>query len=263
MKKVFSKKNKVLVTIIGVLVILSLNFFQTEVRGFFYFISSPIQKALWKAGDNASGSFGTASSRSNLEKKNEELKLRIEELLADNIFLKELEKENKELREALEIGLRGDLLLALAEIISKDITGDSLLINVGAKDGVSEGMPVITSEKVLLGKVSEVYDSFSYVSLISNKESSFPAKISESDISGVVKGQGNLSLSLDLVSQDKEVNKGDLVISTALGGIYPKGLLTGIVKDVQKNDIKPFSQISVSLFFDFGELENVFVILDF
>jgi len=258
-----SKKNKILIIIVGILIVLSLNFFQKEVKGFFYSISSPIQQNLWQAGDNVSDFFGGIFQGKELKKENEELKLRIQELLAENISLKEFQQENQVLREALEIGLSKEFRLLFTDIIGKDIGQDSILINQGAKDGLSEGMPVITQQKVLLGKITETYESFSRVRLISDKESSFDIKIVESNVAGVIKGKGSFKLELDLVSQEKEVKEGDLIVSTSLGGIYPKGLLVGFIKEAKKSDIKPFYEIEVSSFFDIREVASVFVILNF
>ena len=261
--KPFSKRNKILIIVLGILIVLSLNFFQGEVKGFFYSTSSSIQKTLRQTGDNVSDFFEGIFSGKSLKKENEVLKLRIQELLAEKISLQEFKEENQTLRNILEIGLQKDFRLALAEVINKDIDQDSILINQGLKDGLSEGMPVITQERVLLGKITEVYKDFARLSLISNKGSSFDAEIPDRDASGVIKGKGGFQIDLDLVSQDKEVEKGDLVVSASLGGIYPKGLLIGLIKEVERSDIKPFYQIEVSPFFDLKEIDRVLVILDF
>lgn len=260
-----SKKNKILIMIIivGILVILSLNFFQKEVKGFFYTISSPAQKTLRQASDDVADFWGGIFNSKNLKKENEGFKLTIQELLADNTFLQELEKENQALRDVLEIGLQKKFRLTLAEVISKDIGQASILINQGAKDGLGQGMPVITEQKVLLGRITEVFADFSRVSLISDKESSFDVEIPDRDASGVAKGKGGENLDLDFISQDKEVREGDLVVSASLGGIYPKGLLVGLVQEIKRSDIKPFYQIKVAPFFDLKETGDVLIILDF
>jgi len=254
-----------IIIIIGLLLIFSLNFFQKEVKGFFYFISSPIQKTLWRAGDRVSDFFELITEIKNLKREKEELKLKIQELIAQNLSLKELEKENKVLREALGIGLEKEFKLSLAEVVSKDISQDSILINKGSKDGITENCPVITQQKTLVGKIGEVYENFSRVILISNKESSFDAKISdpENDISGVVNGKGNLQLFLDFVPQEKEIKEGDFIVTTSLGGIFPKGLLVGQIGKVLRSDIEPFQQAKIRPAFDIRELETVFIITDF
>jgi len=259
-----AKRGMVLI-IVGLLVIFSLNFFQKEVKGFFYLISSPIQRILWRAGDGVSDFFKTISEIKNLKKENEELRFRNQELISQIAQLIELEKENKLLREALEIGLEKEFKLSLAEVISKDISQDSILINKGSKDGVTNNLPVIGQQKTLVGKISEVYENFSRVILIFNKESSFDAKISDSenDISGVIKGKGNLQLFLDLVPWGKEIKEGDFVITSSLGGIFPRGLLVGQIGKVLRNDIEPFQQAKIRPAFDIKKLETVFIISDF
>ena len=259
----FSKKKKTLVLIAGILIILSLNFFQKEVKGFFYSFSSPIQKSFWQAGDTVSDFFEGISQRKQVQAENEELKLKLQELLAENSSLQELGKENKILREALEIGPAKEFRLTMAEVIAKDISDDTLLINIGSQDGIQKDMPVITQQKALLGKIIEIYDKFSRVRLISYKDNSFDAGITASDITGVVKGEGNLKLLLDLIPQKAPVQAGELVISSSLGGIYPKGLLVGLIKEIKKSDIGPFQQAEISPFFNIAELKDVFIILNF
>lgn len=261
--KLSSKRGKILIVIIGILVILSLNFFQKEVKGFFYSVSAPIQNNLWGTGDRISDFFEGISGAENLKKETEELKLKNQELLARNVSLQNLKKENQILREALEIGLPEDFKLELAEVIGKDIGQDSLLINKGSKDGIAEGMPVITQQKVILGKTTEIYKNFSRVRLISNKKSSFDAEIAERDILGMVKGKGRLKIYLDLIPREKELKEGDLVLTTSLGGIFPKGLLVGLVQEIKRSDVSPYQQSELSPFFNIEEIENVFIIFNF
>ena len=290
-----------LVLLIIFLVILNLTPVSKRVKNFFYFISSPIQKSFWRAGDKVSDFFETVANIKNLKKENEELKLKIQELLAKNAKIPELEKENKDLREALEIGLEKEFKLILAQVIGKDISQDSILIDKGLKDGVTNNLPVITQQKSLVGKIGEVYENFSKVILISNKGSAFNAQISRvdeaaavssptellrsksegkeesaalfvpanarvgeeglaEDISGLVKGKGNFQLFLDLVPKEKEIKEGDLIITSSLGGVFPKGLLVGQIQKIKKSDIEPFQQAEIKPAFEIKELEAVFII---
>ena len=257
----------IIVLLIAFFIVLNLTSFSKEVKNFFYLISSPIQKTLWRAGDNLSDFFEVISEIEKLKKENEELLLKNQALLAENTRLKELKKENEVLREALEIGLEKEFKLLLSEVRGKDISQDTLLINKGSKDGISKGFPVITQQKALIGKIGEVYENFSKVILISNKESSFDAKIMEwdddGDIRGVIKGKGNLKLFLDLIPQEKEIKEGNLVVTTVLGGIFPKGLLVGEIKEVLKSDIQPWQGAEIKPAFDIKELETLFVIINF
>jgi len=265
------------VLLIAFFIVLNLTSFSKEVKNFFYLISSPIQKTLWRAGNNLSDFFEAISEIEKLKKENEELLLENQALIAENASLKELKKENEVLREALEIGLEKEFKLVLAEVIGKDISQDVLLINKGSKDGILKDFPVITQQKSLIGKCGEVYENFSKVILISNKESSFDAKIigsqnsseadlggdDDNDIQGLVKGKGNLKLFLDLIPQEKEINEGNLVVTTTLGGIFPRGLLVGEIKKVLKSDIQPWQGAEIEPAFDIKELETLFILINF
>jgi len=121
-------------------------------------------------------------------------------------------------------------------------------------------LPVITSQKVLVGKVGEAYDNFSEVILIYNKESSFDAKIQDKNVSGLIKGKGNLQLLLDLIPLDKEISAGDIVVTSALSGDFPEGILVGKVKSVKKNELEPFQQAEIIPSFDFKEIDQLFII---
>lgn len=193
----------------------------------------------------------------------EKLYLKNQELLSEIINLKNLKKENEALREALKIGLEKEFQLEAVNLISKDISQDVALIDRGEIDGISRGMPVITPQKVLFGTVSEVYKNFSNVTLITNEKSSFDAKIVDKEIYGVAKGKGNLKLSLEFLPKEKIISSGDLIETSVLGGVYPKGLLVGEIKEVKKTDVEPLQTAEISAGFNFKKLDILFIIKSF
>jgi len=243
--------------------ILNLTTFSDKTKNFFYSISSPIQRNLWQAGDNVSDFFSGIFNAQELKKEKDEIFLRNLELISQISALKELERENKDLREALNLGLEKDFQLVLSQVINKDISQDSLLVNKGSEDGIFPGLPVITSQKTLLGQIGKVYKDFSEVILITNKESSFDAKITEKEIYGAVKGKGNLKASLNLLPKEEDISEGEIVVTSTLGGIFPPKLLVGIIKEIKKTDIEPFQTAELALSFNLGELDNVFIITNF
>lgn len=263
----------IIVLLIAFFVVLNLPTISKEIKNFFYFISAPIQKTFWGAGDNVSDFFEAVSGIRNLKKESENLEFRIQELSAEIARLRDLEKENKVLREALGIGLQEEFKIVFAQITGKDIAQDSILIDKGLKHGISKDNPVITQQKVLLGKISQVYKNFSRVMLISNKESAFPVNIqtsgnndpltAQTDIKAIAKGRGALQLLLDFVPRDVEIRAGDKIVTTALEGIFPKGLLAGYVKEIEKSDVEPFQQAEIQPAFEIKELENLFIIIEF
>jgi len=272
------KKNKILIVVISaILLIISLNFFQREVKNFFYLISAPIQKWLWREGIGISNFFEGILKAKNLRIENEKLKLKNQELLTENIELKELKKENEILREALNLGLEKEFELKICEIIGKEISQDSLIINKGSRDGIEKDLPVITQQKTLVGKIEKVYQNFSKVKLLTAKESTFDVKILEKDynppttlpsearapIFGLAKGKGNLKLILDLIPREKEIVIGDKVFTSAEGGVFPKNLLVGEITEVKKSDVEPFQEIEIKPAIDIKDLEFLFIITNF
>jgi rod shape-determining protein MreC len=251
-----------------ILIVLFLNFYQEgfyqkKLKNFFYSISLPLQTTFWQAGIKVSDFFKTISNISNLKKQNEDLKLKNQELLSKIADLENLKNENESLRSALELGLEKEFNLVMARVISKDISEDVIEINKGAKDGISKDLPVITAQKILIGKISEIYENFSKVMLISDKNSTFSAKISGKETTGVIKGLGNFSVFLDLVPKDDEVLPKDLVVTSVLGNVFPEGLLVGEVKGVNKSDINPFQQALIYPFLSINELDQIFIIVNF
>lgn len=263
------------VLIISLLVVLNFPLFSKPVRNFFYLISEPIQKVFWQTGKNLANFFELIRKIKSLKKENEELKLEIQKLLTENISLKELKRENEILREALNLGLEKEWTLNLSQVIGKEISQDSLIINRGIKDGISKGMIVINEQKVLVGKIGEVYQNFSKVQLISHEAISFDAKILapyqsedfggglDTETFGLVKGKGNLKLSFELIPQGKEIKIGDQIITTALGGNFPPGLLVGEIKEIKKSDVTPFQEAKIKPAFEIEDLDFLFIITNF
>lgn len=257
------RKNGGLVIAIFILIILILNFFQSNVKSFFYNISSPIQEYLWQAGENISYSLRIPKSIRYLQEEIDRLILENQKLISEAVLLKQLKEENNSLRDALRIGLEKDFQLETAKVISKDLSSDFIIIDKGSKDGLSKDMPLITEERVLLGRIEEVFSNRSRVILISNTKSSFDAEISESKAEGLLKGKNGGKAQLEMILKDEIVNSGELVVSSALGGIFPFGLLIGSVEEVEKNDIDPFQTAKIQPFFNINNLNQVFIILDF
>jgi len=222
--------------------------------------------------------FETISEIKKLKKENEELRTKNQRLLSENLKLLELKQENEALRQALENDLEKEFDLVIASVLGKDFSQDSILIDKGSEDGISKNLPVITSQKTLLGKVDQVFKNFSRVSLISNKQISFSAKIIDSEFldkadskdielkektQGVVRGEGGFEVIFDLIPQGVEVKEGDLILTTGLEGVFPKGLLAGSVKKIKKEDIAPFQKAELDPAFNIKELNTVFVVTSF
>jgi rod shape-determining protein MreC len=262
MKTSFSAKILILLAvIIAFFIFINRTGYYRNLKNYFFSLSSSWQASLWQAGkDNHSFWTGLIEGRA-LKEENGILKMENQELLGQLAALKELRKENALLKEALKIGSKDDFQLKLCDILSKDMSGGSLLVNKGAKEGIGKNMPVIIGQKILVGRIGEVYEDYSEVILITSSKSSFDAKISEKETYGLVKGGSHLSL--DLVPKEKEVSAGEIVLTSALGGIFPKNLMVGEVSSAKKSDLEPFQDIELKPSFDVSGLESLFIITYF
>jgi rod shape-determining protein MreC len=257
------KLGAVLILLIALFVVLNLTKTDTGIKNFFYTIFLPAQKVLWRAGANVSDFLGILFKSTDLKTENENLKFQVQDLAAQVASLSELKKENETLRNALNLGLRKDFRLVLVQVVSKNIDKDVILINKGAKDGLAPNMPLVTEQKVLVGKIIEVADKFSKVMLFTDKASSLDAKIIDSEIQGVIKGAGGFEAVMDLIPREATIKENDQVVTSALGGIFPPGILIGKIIEVEKNDTGSFQQAKIKPIFDSKILDNLFVIIDY
>jgi len=249
----------------GILIIVLLNAFQKNVKSFFCWFSFPIQRTLWSAGNETSDFFEGILKISSLKNELDIVKQQNQEFSSQFIEIKKLEEENKILREALNLGLEENLKLSFAAIIAKSPSEDLIFIDKGLKDGILEGMPVITEQKVLAGKIDQVYKNYSIVRLASNKKMSFDVKIyrEEKDISAIANGQGNLDILLDLIPREEEIFKGDIVSTSCLGGNFPDSLLIGKIKEITKKDTESFQTAKIEPAFNLEEANHLFIITNF
>lgn len=257
------KTGIIIIFIITFFVVLNLTSSAKVIKNFFYSISEPIQKILWKQGSKLSYFSEMIFERKNLKEENEQLIVKILDLWNEKIEKAELEKENKALREALGLGLEKEFELKESRVIEKDISHDFILINRGAVDGLSENLPVITPQKILIGVTSEIYKNFSKVRLISDKESSLAVQVYEKEINGLVRGKGGFKISLEDLPKEEEIERNDIIITSSLSRIYPQGLLVARIEEVKKQDIEPYQRAEVKALFDISRIETVFIICDF
>lgn len=260
---------KVVVSVVTVvLCIVLLNIFQVSIRNYFYLISSPITKVFGKTGKNTSVFFGSFLNAKNLTQENNDLRQENQDLLSQITLLKGIIKQDQSVTEVVQITQGSGFKMALVEVIGLNPQGDLLLINKGFNDGIFENMPVISSQKVLYGKILKAYKNFSQVILISNNNSVLDVKIQNDDaakppIYGAIKGYGNLSLYLDLVDYDAEIKENDVLVTSGLEGIFPGNVLVGKIKSINKNDLKPFQTAEAQPFFDVRSTDTLFVITNY
>jgi rod shape-determining protein MreC len=99
------------------------------------------------------------------------------------------------------------------------------------------------------------------VALLTGKESSFDVRVGDGGIDGLARGQGNFNLNLDLVPKDKDISSGSAVVTSSLGGIFPKDLVVGNIGSVQKNDAQMFQKAQIIPAFKIQDTDSVFIVM--
>jgi rod shape-determining protein MreC len=188
---------------------------------------------------------------------NEALRNQITSLQADT-------EEIEQLREALEIleSESSDVRVA-GTIISQDRTAftDVISINRGADAGIRVGNVAISPQGSLIGKVTHVFDTRANIQLVSDTRSKVNARIAETDADGIVQGSPDRSLEFKLGSGD--INVGDTVVTSGLGGGFPAGLPIGEVSAVSGSDQDLFKDVEVQPRVRLSSLRTVLVITSF
>lgn len=198
----------------------------------------------------------------NLKELNTELNEENLELYGKLTKLSQLEEENIFLKEKLNLISERSWNTSLANIIGRDFENNrSFIIDKGSNDGIEIGMPVILNGEVVVGKISDVNYNSSKVKTIIDITSKIAATTSLGKVSGLARGLGS-DIVLDLIAKNKMPEIGDLVISSGVDSLWPRGLIIGKVKNVKSEETLVFNSANIELITDFRDFDRVFVILN-
>lgn len=123
-------------------------------------------------------------------------------------------------------------------------------------------MPVV-NEQGLVGRISEVNESTSKVLLITDADSTVNAILQSSRLTGVITGRPGADPVMGFIPQGSEVSVGEIVLTSGMGGNFPKGIPIGQVVEVRQRDFEVFQEATVRPTVDFGRLEMVMIITNF
>jgi rod shape-determining protein MreC len=204
----------------------------------------------------------------------------------DYIYLVNVEKENRKLKEAAKVfktrlienqeavlgnerlkklmGMR-DMLPAhsiAAAVISEDSSPwfRTVTIDRGKEDGIREGMPVVGSAGVV-GRIVKVARGSARVLLLTDHASGIAAVVQRSRARGVVKGKVGNICSLEFSQRGDDVRIGDIVLTSGIGGVFPKGLPIGEITMVKKGEYGIFQTVDIRPYVNIYRLEEVLVVL--
>lgn len=185
------------------------------------------------------------TTREDLQEENEALRARL--LILERRALKyaALASENNELRKLMNSSEVLDDRVIVAEVVavSPDPFSHEIVINKGSRDGVEVGQAILDANG-LMGQVQQASSFTSRVLLVSDSSHAVPVEVVRNGLRAILLGNGNTSaLELVHVPDTADIREGDLLVSSGLGGRFPKGYPVAEVDQITKEAGEPFVKI--------------------
>ncbi|MAE96393.1 MAG: rod shape-determining protein MreC [Deltaproteobacteria bacterium] len=225
-------------------------------------VAAPIQGALSRPVDWLGETWARYVALVELHDENAELRERIAGLEEENLQFREALVAGGQLQRIAQMREGFEVPLLPAQVVGQDVSSwfHAILLDRGRQSGVLSGMPVV-SDLGLAGVVSATTPGAARAMLLLDRRSAADAIVQRSRARGIVRGTGTGELEFVFQVRGDDVVPGDVVISSGVGGVYPRGLRLGTVAEVQAERSELLHTARVEPAVDFGRLEQVFVLL--
>ncbi|ABO51057.1 rod shape-determining protein MreC [Desulforamulus reducens MI-1] len=226
---------------------------------------SPVQGVLMGVSKNLRNGAESVASLGRLSQENKSLKDKVAELQGQLYLQEELKQENERLKTLLQYQdqYKSNFSFKTATVVGRDPGNwfGIVTLNKGSNHGIAKNMPVVTPLG-LIGRIVGVSKNTSQLMLITDPRSGVGAMVQESRIPGVLEGttSGGGETRLIHVPKDTNLNKGQIIITSGIGGTFPKGIPVGRIVDVSNEPTGLFRTASVVPFADLHRLEEVLII---
>lgn len=271
----FLKQNKILVLIfvlsIGFLVLIAYSADEKKVSivedGAGISVN-PAQGIVYKLCNNVRGTFNLLANFNEIKKENEELRKMKNEMERNAVENRLLEKENERLRAMLNFKeSRSEYNYIGCDIIG--ISGnnflDGFIINKGTKDAIKRRMVAITADG-LVGQVTSVGTNWAVIQTLSNENIKVAGYVERSsENNGIIKGykdyNNKLLARIEIPTLESNIKEGDIILTSGIGQIYPKGIRIGEVIEVNENKGEVSKYGIIKPYVDINKLEEVFIVI--
>lgn len=225
-------------------------------------LMAPFQSAVAAVRGTLSGGWESVAGLLDARDQNVALRARVDELQRDLNRLGEVELENMRLRRLLDYRQTLALRVLTAQVVGWDPgAARTVTVDRGTSDGVTKSRGVITPDGVV-GRVIEVSAHAARVLLVTDANSGVAGLVQRTRAHGIVHGTMEGGCALKNVKRTEDVQVGDLVVTSGLDGIFPKGLVIGKIVAVDKRGQGLFQNAEVAPGADFDRLEEVLIPLD-
>lgn len=234
-----------------------------------------VQYVFYKPASYVAGLFEDISNLRALQEENEQLKIALAHYTRDKAIYNRIEQENQRLKEKLDFTEQQkslyDYKWKIAQVVSvnDDPVTPTVVVNLGAREGVKEGMAVST-EKGLVGVISHVSNFTSTVRLATSMDAKDPnsngiavtAQGKENDVFGMIetfdREQGMFLMTR--IEDATPLKENDLIVSSGIGGVFPRGMVIGTVKDIQVGEYGLTYTATVEPAANFTDWKELFIV---
>lgn len=231
-----------------------------EISGLMRLVFSPVTSRVSRASIAIKKRVIYFTSVNQIIKENESLKNRLALSIVDEAKIFSLERELELLRNKNHIQSDQPSQLLAAKIINIMRSGVSsgILVDKGRRDGIEEGMPVVTADNIAVGLVETVSSRTSYVRLVDDPLAVTAVRIAGEDVLATVKGRSNGDLDVDLIGIQENAKNGAALITSGFDH-YPAGLFAGSIDlvDVRRGNL--FQTIKAKMAYDLSLSPTVYI----
>lgn len=268
MRKLFSPKNLrnlVIVLAVAGIILLAVSGYLTPI---FSFAASPgITAQSWLSERYLAfrDFFTSPRDMATLRQQNAALENEVAQLQSEIVALQENLAQSEILYTLLDFARTNPAHTYIAAtVIGREISPylQYIVIDKGSNDGISYGMPVVTQQG-LVGRIDAVIANAARIQLITDAGSIVNVRLKTADVEGQIRGSITGEISLDRVPQDTDVQVGEVLLTSGLGGTYPPNIFVGQVLTMQSGQNTLFKTGSVQPIVDFAGLSAVLVISNF
>jgi len=223
-------------------------------------LAVPVQRVVTWPADRLGEAWSHYAALLDVRAENERLRQRVTQLEEESLQFQEALVASGHLQQIVEMRKDFEVPLLPAQVVGQDLSPwyRSLLLDRGRRDQVRSGMPVV-SGRGLVGLIAATTPHAARAMLLLDRRSAVDAIVQRSRARGIVRGTGNGGLEFIFIVRGDDVQPGDVVLTSGVGGVYPHGLRVGRVTRVQKDPNELLHKARLQPAVDFGRLEQVFV----
>jgi len=225
--------------------------------------TKPIMSIVYNISNAIGTNYLDFKSKRELLVQNKELQDQLAILLKEKGRYLTEKEENDFLREQLKFSQTQNYGFVIANVIGKNVGGleNSLLLDVGEKNGIKIGQPVLGAQGIIIGKINKVEVNRSFMLFINDDLSRLAAKIQGmTKTIGTIDGEFGLGLKMSLIPQNEIISEGDIVVTSGLEELVPANLVVGQIEKITKEPEALFQEASIKSPVDFNKVTMVNIV---